>query len=102
MSNAPLPMELEDQLVSLSKLQPNWDSYGSKAVSRDCIDTVRIVLGELIKYMGITPPHLIPTADGGIWATWDTVSEQVTMSFGPSGQYELYVERAPFQNDEDK
>ncbi|HEX7048917.1 MAG TPA: hypothetical protein VF188_01795 [Longimicrobiales bacterium] len=59
------------RLARLLELEPDWDSYGARAVSIAAADTALVLL------LGLagpeTPaPHIVPTPAGGVQIEWHT------------------------------
>lgn len=60
------------ELVALSLLEENWDSYGAKPINRSAIVTaIAIVLEHMPD--DLPRPSVVPTRDSGIQFEWDIV-----------------------------
>lgn len=57
------------QIRQLKKLQPNWDSYGAKPISKAAIDLMIDLLAG-VSSSNTPPPTLVPSAEGHLQAEW--------------------------------
>jgi len=64
------------RIGKFARLPENWDSYGAKAISKDCISRGVDILKELIKLRSTTRPEtpvpfVAPLSSGGIQIEWE-------------------------------
>lgn len=63
--------DLRSRLEELSKLQPNWNSYGARPIAPAALGAVFGLLYQLAR--SSTPrPTIVPTSDGSVQVEWHT------------------------------
>lgn len=89
-----------DQLDDISKLEPDWDSYGGDPPSPLAIATATRLLQDVCEIFdrlahGQSQPQIVaPRADGGIQIEWGTRPVKIAVHADPSGVLDyLYVDR---------
>lgn len=73
-----MPETSRQRLESLKSAKDNWDGQGAKGPPHDGLDWFADWL-EGQENDGLPLPFLFPTADGGVWMTWDTPSGAQTV-----------------------
>lgn len=66
--------------VGIHSLTDNWDSYGSKAVSRDLIKQSLVVLGMVMQHDS-PAPSIVPLGDGGFQIEWHRRQQDLEIAF---------------------
>ncbi len=82
-------------LRRLSKLLPNWDSYGALPLTERALATARRLLGDIASEMaGVAvldgmPYHIAPLVDGGILLEWETHGngDELAVDIGADGEF---------------
>jgi hypothetical protein len=64
--------ELKKRVNEFADMEPNWDSYGAKPISKDCISKAIELLDKMDK--DVPPPFVAPLPSGGIQFEWETES----------------------------
>jgi hypothetical protein len=82
---------VEQRLRAMLQLQPDWDSYGGQAPSRE---TLAYAVAELssLKAMRVPPPNVGPSGDGQILASWSGRGIHVELWFEGPYQETLLVD----------
>jgi len=77
------------RLVQLSRLEPDWNSYGAEPMSgraihaaRGLLELMRESLGDLLGER-IRPYAVAPVSDGGIQLEWKGTKEDLEVEVGP-------------------
>lgn len=68
--------EAFEKVGKFSAMEPNWDSYGSEPINKDCISKAFDILNRLINLrenedISISAPFVAPLSDGGIQFEWE-------------------------------
>ena len=82
-------------LDRLSRLLPNWDSYGALPLTERALATARRLLGETASKMGGLAPrdgmpdHIVPLVYGGILLEWEKCGngDELAVDIGADGEY---------------
>lgn len=69
-----------EALDRLSALEPGWDSYKGKPITKAALDAARAILS--------TPGYPVPTSDGGIQIEWHCGGVDLENSIHPDGTLE--------------
>jgi hypothetical protein len=77
--------EAFEKIGQFSNMEANWDSYGAKAISKDCISKSIDILNRIIELredegIYILPPFIAPLSDGGIQLEWERESRYLEIS----------------------
>lgn len=83
--------QLKSDLLELSKLESNWDSYGAPKISIDAIGAAFETLPDLLS-VGAEFPHIAPTPRGGIQAEWHSGPRSLEVEFVSPVHIELSYE----------
>jgi len=62
----------------LTSLEPNWDSYGGRAVDPSAADYAKRFVVPLLA-QGVSAPAFVPTSDGGLSLEWHRPSIQLVI-----------------------
>ncbi len=73
------------RIGKFANFQENWDSYGAKAINKDCIIRGFVILKELIKLKSATTfeipiPFVAPLSSGGIQIEWEKSDRYLEVS----------------------
>lgn len=89
-----------ERLDELSRLEPDWDSYGGLPPSSEALASARALLRVILapKRNGagsrITPFSIVPIADGGVQLEWRGARADLELNVGPDGALSyLLIER---------
>lgn len=80
-----------DTLRELSRLQPNWDSYGASPPTRLAITLAKHLLTETNNILGqyaghrVQPELIVPLADGGVQIEWSSHMGELDIQVSPTG-----------------
>jgi hypothetical protein len=90
-SSGPTWELIEQRLREMLQIQPNWDSYGGQAPSRE---TLAYAVAELssLKAMRVPPPNVSPSGDGQVLASWSGGGIDVELWFEGPYQETLLVD----------
>lgn len=81
-----------EQLDALWRLEPGWNSYGSKAVGREtAVAALRLLVD--VGWSG-SLPTLSPTSQGGIALEWGCDDDGVEVEVRPDGRVVVLVDLA--------
>jgi len=80
---------LLDELTALSRLPPNWDSYGARAIDPQAARTTAQFLCSALREDAV-PPKLVPTVRGNIQLEWHTDVADLEIEVGPQGPSSAY------------
>lgn len=69
----PVTYDLAKAYRAMSRLKPDWDSYGGTPPTKKVLETLRHV-------------HVSPTTDGGLHWEWCCNGWDVMVEFGPGGE----------------
>lgn len=76
--------EVSAALNALGDLSPNWDSYGSEAVSEKALFTARKIFSRL-NITDHPKPHTCAVAGGGVGIHWRVRSRDLELEIDPDG-----------------
>jgi hypothetical protein len=82
--------EVYDALNQIAGLGPNWDSYGSVAISPDAIRAAKTFLSN-VNVEQLPKPHVSAVPGGGIGLHWRIRTRDLEIEFRPDGGTE-YLE----------
>jgi hypothetical protein len=76
------------RIGNFSKLPENWDSYGAKAIDRECISQGVSIFKALIKLRAVAEaqipaPFVAPLSSGGIQIEWEEGERYLEVSITP-------------------
>ena len=84
-------MSVADRIRALSKLEPNWDSYGSPQIEPMVVERALSFIGGV---------QAIPTTKGGIQFEWHQYGWDIEIELGPDGKVmSVLVARVAKEND---
>ena len=80
--------EVQRELRELSKLEPDWDSYGARSISDVAIGMSNRFLETVVKQIGeqIYLYAIVPIPDGGISLEWHTFKLDIGVDISPEGK----------------
>jgi hypothetical protein len=85
------------RLEELRALDPDWDSYGARAVAPIALDQARRLIGAVEEsYSGqgsAEPDFIAPVANGGLQIEWCGPRGQLELEIGPGGEIGYLVVR---------
>ena len=73
-----------ETLSRLARLQPNWDSYGSRPLQERAIEAAFYLL-KLSAAAGLPSPHIGPVSGGGLQFDWSTQGKDLELEVLPDG-----------------
>ena len=91
-----LPEATRERLAELSRLEPDWDSYGALRVAPQAIAAAGAIVGQVIDRAGAqgAPRDIMPLADGGVALEWRRHGLELGLNACPEGGWSaLLVER---------
>ena len=80
-----------ERLAALSRLEPDWDSYGALPIAPVALDTARsFVLTTVERFAegnrdSAVPYTAMPIADGGVSLEWRGPRSSLELDIGPEG-----------------
>jgi hypothetical protein len=74
-----------ERLDALSKLEPDWDSYGGLPPTARAIGLVSRVIVESAATAGETPTDVMPLPAGGLQLIWEHEPDELQIDVGPDG-----------------
>ena len=79
--------EALEWLAELSRLEPDWDSYGALSPAHQAVDQSRALIGLAVAQLGRrgVPHDIMPIADGGIALEWRYPSVELGLNARPEG-----------------
>ena len=81
---APWIRSVIPDLLRLTELPTNWDSYGGRAPSRDLVNAVLDVL-DVSEVVELPNPRVAPISCGGIQLEWILEGIELEVAFLPDG-----------------
>jgi hypothetical protein len=95
-SMARLPDATRERLAELSRLEPDWDSYGALPITPEALAAAGSIIGNVIARTGEQglPRDIMPIADGGVALEWRRPGFELGLNACPEGGWtSLLVER---------
>jgi hypothetical protein len=88
--------EAFEKIGQFANMEANWDSYGAKAISKDCISKTIDILNRIIELredegIYILPPFIAPLSDGGIQLEWERESRYLEISISYDSTINCFV-----------
>jgi hypothetical protein len=82
-----LPSATRERLLKLSRLEPDWDSYGALSPSPQAIAAAGALISRIIARAGAkgVPHEIMPIADGGISLEWRYPTIELGLNACPDG-----------------
>jgi hypothetical protein len=80
------------KLAEVLALEPNWDSYGAAAVSRESVVAALEDVLPLVMEDGTFLPAVVPTPRGGIQFEWHMCGLDVEIEVSRDGNARVIVE----------
>src|SRR5687768_1919567 len=93
---ARLPDATRERLAELSRLEPDWDSYGALRIAPTALKSAGSIIGKVIARAGDrgVPRDIMPIADGGVALEWRGPGVELGLNACPEGGWTaLLVER---------
>jgi len=81
---------VSDQLNELSKLPPNWDSYGSPPVQVRVVTAALDILANLSR-CNMDRPRVLAVPGGGVQLEWVNDSSELEIEVRPNGDVEFLI-----------
>ena len=84
-------LEAAGRLEEISRLEPNWDSYGADPITKTAIERALELLNHLRQLMaGVVgeaylPLNIAPIADGGVQLEWQHQNRQLEIEIAADG-----------------
>ena len=80
------------KIEPLIQLQPNWDSYGAKAIEfQSVLNAIKLFLS--IESLSNCFPAIVPTVNGGLQAEWHDSDVDIEVDIDPNGRIHYIAER---------
>jgi len=90
------------QLDDLSRLGPNWNSYGAEPIDKDSITVAAAILRCLATESSIELPTVTASPDGNAALAWDDGRYCLDLEVLPDGRMEYaFVDRADAEQDQE-
>ncbi|MGI8855054.1 MAG: hypothetical protein ACR2JW_04835 [Thermomicrobiales bacterium] len=71
------------QLRGFARLEPDWNSYGAKPVSRDAISVATDLLTHIARIAQARPDFVAPLANGGVQLEWSGAAAEIAVRVSP-------------------
>jgi hypothetical protein len=84
---------LAAHFAELRALPAGWNGYNSAPIRDDVIDWAAN-LADVLMTLGMPPPFLCPTSDGGLQLEWHTRGVDLEIMIGEPGQAWIEAEKA--------
>ena len=91
-----LPDATRERLAELSRLEPDWDSYGALRIAPEALAAAGSIIGDVIARTGTqgVPRDIMPIADGGVALEWRGPGSELGLNACAEGGWTaLLVER---------
>lgn len=79
------------RLDELSRLAPDWDSYGALPPSATALEVAETIMRQVIDRVGqpagerAAPYAVMPTTGGGLQLEWQGLTAELVLTIGPDG-----------------
>jgi hypothetical protein len=89
------------RLDELSRLEPDWDSYGALPPSGIALDVTEMIMRKVIEQFGelsglrAAPYTVMPIADGGLQLEWRGPTAELELDIGPEGAFSYLLIEHP-------
>lgn len=89
------------RLDELSRLAPDWDSYGALPPSVTALDTAESIMRQVVEQLGdsfgerAAPYTVMPIADGGLQLEWRGPTTELEFDIGPEGAFSYLLIEHP-------
>lgn len=78
------------KLEELSKLPENWNTYGSRPIQAEAIETTAKLISDLIK-LRMPEPNIFPVSGGGIQLEWENSNCELEIEIMPDKSIEYLI-----------
>ena len=82
-----LPAATRERLLELTRLEPDWDSYGALPASSRAVAAAGTLISRVIARAGArgVPHEIMPIADGGVSLEWRYPARELGLNACPEG-----------------
>lgn len=81
---------LRKKLGELTNLPENWNSYGSRRIQQEAIETTAKLLSDLVK-IDMPEPQIFPVSGGGVQLEWENAKCELEIEILPDRSIEYLI-----------